>query len=361
LIEFMTTSKVIGHLIVGLKIGGTERMLQKTLPALNSPHQKHIVYNFMSPGPIGLELTKLGVDVYDLDMISPTNFFPGLFKLYRYLISHKVQVLTTYFIYSDLVGRVIGRLAGIRRIYCFQRGALLNAWPLRIFDFLTKSLVDKYLFVSQVLKDRVSGQLHLDPARVLVIPNGISDQFKNMTKPQSQSRLTITNIGIFKPKKGQIYLLNALPLVETSKYKINCNFLGAGPLLIQAKETAGSIKTKVKIIFLGEVKNVFPHLINSDIFVFTSLEEGMSNALLEAMVTKCAIVAHKIPENYELLGGDALYADILSPESLSSAINKLIKDPALRFSLGSRARQRALKKFSLKNTISLLNNLYSEP
>lgn len=342
------------HLIVGLDIGGTEKSLLKTLPRLQSTNSSHIVINLSHPGPIGDMLRITGIQVHDLNIIHPVRFPLGIITLYRLLKKIHPNSLTTYFIYSDLLGRLVGRLAGIKRIYCYQRGALLAAGLLRPLDFVTQSLVTKYLFVSQALNDRVSRSLLLPATKTQTITNGVTPP--PLPYRRQHSHTIISHVGSFKPKKGQEYLLRSLPSLDNLDYQVR--FIGSGPLLAKTKSLSHTLKLSRHVSFIGQVSDVSAYYPDTDIFVLTSLEEGMSNALLEAMSYGCAVIAHHSPENREVIGATGLLLDITNADLLSAKLRFLIAHPRTRRRLGRLARNRIQNHFHLDKTISSLRQLY---
>jgi len=349
------STKAHCHLIVDLDIGGTENSLLKTLPLIQSPENHHIVINLSRPGPIGDKLRQHDIQVHDLNLLHPIKFLPGVTRLYRLLNEVHPESLTTYFIYSDLLGRLVGRLAGIDRIYCFQRGALLAAEPLRVLDFLTKFLVTKYLFVSDALRERVSSQLHLPRRQTQTIPNGIVPPPSR--RHQTHSAPTITHVGSFKPRKGQEFLLQSLKDLRDIDYHLQ--FIGSGPLLRSCKALCHSLGLDQRVTFVGQVTEVAQYYQQTDIFVLTSLEEGMSNALLEAMSHACAVIAHHSPENREVVGHTGILVDVTNTSAFAAKLRYLITHPQLRRRLGHQARLRVQHYFHLDRTIKSLQALYS--
>ena len=97
-----------------------------------------------------------------------------------------------------------------------------------------------------------------------------------------------------------------------------------------------------------------------DIFVLSSLSEGFSNSLLEAMAAKKAVVATDVGGNAEALVHKE--SGILIPardaDALARSISKLIEDENLRKELGEKARERIEKYFSIERMVQTLESLY---
>jgi glycosyltransferase involved in cell wall biosynthesis len=83
--------------------------------------------------------------------------------------------------------------------------------------------------------------------------------------------------------------------------------------------------------FTGWVEDVTQYLRRTDVYVFPSLEEGMSNALLEACAWHRVIVASDIPPNRAVLGDDfPLLFRAGDPDALAAALRRALTDDAMR-------------------------------
>ena len=102
------------HIITGLNDGGAEAVLYR-LCKFDSAH-KHIVVSLMVEGKYGPLLKELGVKLYCLNMPAGRIRFSGMIKLFKLLRQHKPDVIQTWMYHADLIGGVVGRLAGIKNI-----------------------------------------------------------------------------------------------------------------------------------------------------------------------------------------------------------------------------------------------------
>ncbi len=102
------------------------------------------------------------------------------------------------------------------------------------------------------------------------------------------------------------------------------------------------------VAFLGLVDDVANVLVRTDIFVLPSHSEGLSNALMEAMASKCACIASDVGGNRYLIenGLSGLLFPAGDREALRSHIRRLVQDPAKRKAMGDAARARVDAVFS---------------
>jgi glycosyltransferase involved in cell wall biosynthesis len=78
-----------------------------------------------------------------------------------------------------------------------------------------------------------------------------------------------------------------------------------------------------------------------DLFVSASMQEGMSNAMLEAMASGLPIVTTRCEGVDELIGDNGLVVEDARPKTLAAAIRRLVEDPALRQAMSVAARKKA--------------------
>ncbi len=120
---------------------------------------------------------------------------------------------------------------------------------------------------------------------------------------------------------------------------------------------------KDNVRFLGRVpySEMPKYLTMSDIYVSTSLSDGTSASLLEAMASKLSLVVTNIPANREWLENEksALLVPCNNPKSLAESIVKLLKGEDLRRSLATRAYELVLEKADWEKNSKLLDNLIS--
>ncbi len=100
--------------------------------------------------------------------------------------------------------------------------------------------------------------------------------------------------------------------------------------------------------FTGLRKDIPTILGGTDIFVMPSHSEGLSNAIMEAMASGCAVIASEVGGNRYLLqnGVSGFLFPAGDREALRAHVKRLIDDPAKRRTLGEAARKRIEEHFS---------------
>ena len=171
---------------------------------------------------------------------------------------------------------------------------------------------------------------------VKVIENGIDlESFKNIpdTVPEAveefmKDRKCIVTMGRLNPQKNQKMLVRAFSKTSKAVPEAALLILGEGSERESLEETVDSLDLKSKVMMPGFVKNPYGIVKKADVFAFTSLFEGYSNALLEAVgLGKCTVSTAHESGALEILSGKteavtdaAVYADygILVPNPLNA-------------------------------------------
>lgn len=361
--------KRILHLITGLEIGGTETMLLKMLPCLQSDFDNHVCC-IIGHGPIGKQLENVGIPVFYLDL-QPVSIFRSVLRFRNIIKDFQPDLLVTYLIHADLFGRIFGHIFGIKRIACSQRGKLLQWEFLRLADFLTKSLVTKYIVQTEVAKQELTKKLRLPAEKIAVIPNAIDvtefefeldKEDKRASLGLSIDDIVITCVSKLRREKGHEYLLEAFEEIHEKYPKTKLLIAGDGERRQELLDQTLHYSSKSSIFFLGNRDDIKEILRISDIFVLPTLGEGMSNAVMEAMASELPIITTDIPENQELIKHENTGVLIPTRSSLSiaAAAESLLDKEERRLLLAKNAKQHITTEFNMSATTKKISFLYSQ-
>ncbi len=153
---------------------------------------------------------------------------------------------------------------------------------------------------SQGLKDLA---LKTNPKqKIEVIYNGVdTNHFKPAKRKKASKALRIICVARLVERKGVKYLLKSL--TELKKVDFKLTIIGEGNQKKQLEELAKELKIDKKVSFLGAAphQELVQHYQQHDIFVLPSLNEGMSNTVLEAMACGLAIIMTDVGGARELV------------------------------------------------------------
>jgi len=306
-----------------------DRGIDTTLVTLDSP-ERNVAYS-ISP-----HVKQVNLYVSDRRSVVAKIITPirRLFRLRQYIKRKRPSVVLSFMTLTNILAIVACIGLDVRRVVSERTNPARFSYS-RMVDLLRKLT---YRFANIVVvqtpeivawfQGRMKGTFH-------VIPNFISQE---KIKTGLLRQPIIIAVGRLGPEKGFDVLINAFALLVDRFPEWRLEILGEGlqRSLLQSLINQHGLGNKVTLP--GFVSNPGRYLSTAAIYVQPSRFEGFPNALLEAMANGAAVVA-----SYE--AGDMLIQDgvngLLVPaddiRQLSDALERLMKDPLLRDTLGGRA------------------------
>jgi glycosyltransferase involved in cell wall biosynthesis len=170
----------------------------------------------------------------------------------------------------------------------------------------------------------------------------------------------VTNVARLVPQKGQTYLVEAAAQVVATRPDVRFALVGDGPLRGELMELAGKYGIADKIVFTGILADVPRVLAASDVFVLSSLWEGMPLSLLEAMAAGCPAVATDVGGVAEVLdhGAVGLMVPPSDPAALAQAIGECLDDPQRARRRASAAQAFAEQNYGMETMIRRWEKVY---
>ena len=196
---------------------------------------------------------------------------------------------------------------------------------------------------------------------ISVIPNGVDvDEFSPKVSEAGHGHKVLTVARLIE-RKGIRYLIEAYSKVKVHIPELSLTIVGTGDMQTELERFAASKNVSDSVVFLGEIPhNELPAIYSShDLFVLPSFNEGMSNAVLEAMASGLPIISTSTGGTRELLDGNVVFIESGSSESIIDALTILVKDRNRRQIMGDLSVERA-KTFSWRNTTREYIKLYDK-
>ncbi|MDR1921562.1 MAG: glycosyltransferase [Candidatus Adiutrix sp.] len=162
----------------------------------------------------------------------------------------------------------------------------------------------------------------------------------------------LISVGRLNAQKNYPALLEALAGLSQAGWRLE--IIGDGPEGERLRALAGRLGLSARISFSGwlDRAELRRRLAAADIFVFPSIQEGMPNAVLEAMAAALPVVACAVEGCEELVadGETGLLTPPADVEALRLALARLLADPALCRRLGLAGRARAEERYAWRTT-----------
>ena len=280
------------------------------------------------------------------------------------------------------VGAMIARLAalaarkkGTKVIYTahgfhFFKGAPLLNWLLFYpAEWLLAPVTDVLITINKEDHARALKQLHAK--RIEYVPGvGIrTERFRELAIDREEKRQSLgfgdqdfllLTVAEMTPNKNHITILKALALLKEREEFSNMHYLicGRGEMWTSLEESARELGVAAHVHFLG-YRTDAPELYKaSDLFLFVTLREGLSVALMEAMSSGMPIVCAEIRGNTDLVddGVSGIFTEN-TPEAVAEHILDLYRNPQRRQALGQAASEKAAL-FDEKHVLQQVKDIY---
>lgn len=291
--------------------------------------------------------------------------FPGAALRFRqWLWAYQPDVVHAFLHHAYVITAPIARSAGVPVLVAGRRSlgdfkesvrglAMAEAW--------TNSLYDAFVANADAVATDSLRRENIDPRRMHVIRNAITADDSVGSEGGSAAkwpRPIVLCVANLKVAKGHSYLLAAQAALAAQGVRFTLILAGDGRDRAALEQQAAELN--IDVHFLGQRRDV-PHLLSAaDVFVLPSVSEGMSNALMEAMVAGCAVVATDVGGNPEVLGDAGVLCRPADPAALAEALQRVLCDDELRSELGQQARIRARQAASVQVMAAQYEQLYTD-
>ena len=354
--------------------GGAEAVRFTMLKYINKEKYDISLCCLVRKGEIGERIEKLGFNVDLLNVSDKIYSLITITKLYRYLHRNKVDILQTAFFNVNLLGIVAGMLAKVPKIIIEEHSYYerYNPWLgfilRRINRYLSKYTY-KIIACADIVAKRISSDENIPMHKFHVIPNTVDPERMKPGRNKETLRkefniiegeITVGFIASFAPRKGHVFLLDALQKSIKEVPKIKVLLAGTGILKDKITAMAKEKGLSKHLIFLGLRKDI-PDIISLlDIYVQPSLAEAFSISITEAMSMGVPCIVTDVGGNKEIIGDDqcGILVPPRDPDALKDAIVKLAQDATLRKKIGKAAAERITRVFNPQRYINSLEELY---
>lgn len=200
--------------------------------------------------------------------------------------------------------------------------------------------------------------------KIEVIYNGVNiERFRPNEYVKDKQKFIIVSTSRIIARKGIGYLIEAVAKLIFHYPHLRLNIIGEGNEEENLKKLAKNLKLENQIKFLGRVsyENIAKHYQEADIFVLPSLNEGMSNTMLEALASGLPLVVTDTGGTKELVvdGGNGFIIKMENSDDIAKKIETFLKDKELTRKMGENSRRKA-EEMSWKSVAEKYFEIYKK-
>ena len=299
--------------------------------------------------------------------------YPLIFTLANVFRNNRIDVVHSHNWQTYLYASLAARLARVPILIHGEHGhddlaaARRRLWIKRRLA----PLVTQFVTVSEDLAGELQETWNIPRDRIRTIPNGVElpavapepgvDVRRELgLAPEHE---VVISVGGVRRVKDYSTLIRAFARVHATRADTRLVIVGADcdpELHEELARLASMLGVQEAIRFTGLRLDIYRLLGAADVYVNSSIFEGMSNTILEAMAMRRPVVATRAGGNVELIedGRTGFLVPPRDPETMAQRIDLLLSDPGRRRAIGDQARAYVESRHSMDRMIQSYTELY---
>ena len=349
------------HIVNNLDCGGMEKMVISLAVALKGRGYASRIICIADKGVLSSQAENCGVKV---DAVGQrTGIGPmGLWKLFRLLQSERPDIIHLHNARALVYGSLVARFLGMPCVFTGH-----GSWISVSYRWVWARVKKNVVISNQARIDLLKNNPWLKSTGIAVILNAV-----NIKDYGAAGRATKIDPGVFvighvarlSSEKDQVTLIKSFSKVANVLGRQNARLVIVGDGLERAMlgKLALDLGLSSYVEFLGFRDDV-PKVIDTfDVFVLSSITEGVSLTILEAMAASKPVVATRVGGNPEVVinGETGFLVPPQDPGAMADSILAFAHDPGLAKKMGMAGRKRAEQVFSLERMVDEYEKVYRE-
>ena len=366
------------YVITKLELGGAQKQLLSLINYLDK--QRYSLFLITAQDGI---LIKNALSIKDLKLIksrcleraiNPFKDLLALYQIYNFLKRNKINIVHTHSSKAGILGRWAARLAGVKIIIHTVHGWSFNQYQnhlvRRLFiwlERLTALITDTLIVVSyhdwqKGLNNHIGNKHKYRLIRYGIDYREFSKKNKGLREELGidNHSLLIGMVSCFKPQKSPQDFIRLAFLVNKVIPKLKFLLVGDGVLRKKIERLISKFNLEDKLILTGWRDDV-PRILSAiDIFVLTSLWEGLPISVLEAMAASLPVVATNTGGITEIIleGKTGFLVSPGDVNHMAKKLTKLLEDEELRSKIGQEVKDSLGNDFLIENMVRNTESLY---
>jgi glycosyltransferase involved in cell wall biosynthesis len=360
----------ICHLISGDLWAGAEVMAFHLLNGLKTLPGLDLFVILLNQKRLSEELEKIGIPVYVID--ESKRSFPVIVRMAARIVRKQApQIIHSHRYKENILSNLISiTLKKDVALISTQHGmpesydgspSLVNRLKSNVNYRLLASRFDKVVAVSLDIKDTLVRDYGFQEKRVQVIRNGIvvPDTPRDST---AKDDFVIGSAGRFFPVKGYPFMIEVAREVITKNNKFRFELAGEGPMLGDIQGLIQKYGLEEHFVLRGFLYDMSIFYQGLDVYLNTSLHEGIPMSVLEAMACRIPTIAPKVGGLREIVtdGVDGYLLNARNPKDFADRCLSLYENETLRQKMAHAAREKIIREFSIQWMVENYTDIYMQ-
>lgn len=336
----------IAIVIPTIEAGGAEKQAVILAQCLSREH-KVTFYVFFGDLPKE-EKHLISLSESEVELVSFYGSLPAKTrKLGEELKKRSTEVAFNFLTMCDGVGCLAERRAEVKKIYNGIRSSRLTWWKECLERYCHNHLADGTIFNSYCAAEYFVGR-GFKKEKAIVIPNSFPVIFPYLERTDKEEK-TVISVGRFDAAKDYETAIKTIAILSKNRKNFQYKIVGYGALEQDIRNWVSKYDIKEITEILINPSNIVELLNEADVFLMTSLYEGTSNALMEAMNASLPVVCTDVGDNGHLVldnhnGYVHTVGDVVG---MAASLEVLLSDHDKRTDFGKAANERLKDNYSV--------------
>ncbi len=364
-----TDSKLtIAHLVTSLEVGGAQHNMLLGLPRLDQNRYQHVLISIMDRMQMAQQFRSAGIELHSLGLSRKSDLAVAL-RLRSLLKRLRPDILHTYLIHGNVLGRIVGRLVGVPTIIGSEL-TIGQAGPVgRLATKLTNPLTDAVEVNSETGGRAIAADLGVPSEKIEVILPGLDLQAFGGSDRRSAIRSEIgvlasdqlvLYVGRLQPVKGVEYGIRAFAKALSMNSNLHLALAGEGEQRAELVNLVIELNIQEKVSFLGARRDLPDVLSAADSVLMPSLTEGFPRVAIEAMAAAKPVIATRVGGVPEAVvhNETGILVESRDVDAMTNAIIETSRDTERQAAFGRKARARVEQLYSAESYVTRLDEMY---
>lgn len=339
--------------------------------------------NELNDPAFGNDLAKAGYRVEYIPMHGGAKLeffrnFIGLWKLWLLCRKERFDIVHGHSSIGGFLGRIAGKLAGCSTLYSPEGFAFSEHTPkfrkavVIMLERFAGVFTDVIVACSATEMNQALGAKLVDPQRIVVIENPI--ELDDYSIPEDVTRAAkiallkgkntkiVGTVARLAPQKNPLDFVRVASIVCRDRRDVEFFIVGDGRMREEVTGLIGRLGLDDKVHLLGNRTDYLQLMSCFDVFILTSLWEGLPYAPVESLLLGVPIIINQVTGASDIVGkaGVDLLTPPLEPEIMAAKIVNMLDHPAQAKALANELAQDIRSRFDGKVTSAKMSSLYRQ-